>query len=143
MLVVEPVADARAQLLPLAAILEHALAAEPIELGDAERLDLLLAADAELLLDLDLDRQAVRVPARLSRDTEALHRAMAAEEILDRAREHVMDARPAVRRRRTFEEHEVGAPSRARRASARRDPPLPAREQLALDVVGRRSAGSS
>ena len=50
--------------------------------------------------------QPVRVPAGLARDAEALHRAVAAEEILDRAREDVVNARPAVRRRRTFEEHE-------------------------------------
>ena len=106
MLVVEPVADARAQSLPLVAILEHALAAEPVELRDAQRLDLLLAADAELLLDLDLDRKAVRVPARLALDAESFHRAMAAEQILERPRKDVMDAGSAVCRRRTFKEYE-------------------------------------
>ena len=73
----------------------------------------------------------------------ALHRAIAAEEILDRAREDVMDARPAVRRRRPLEEHE------GRRAAPRVERPreqilfFPAREQLALDVVGRRGPAGS
>src|SRR6185437_3107447 len=78
--VVEPVADARAQPLPLLAVLEHALAAEPVELRYAERLDLLLAADAELLLDFDLDRQAVGVPPGFALDAIALHCAVTAEE---------------------------------------------------------------
>ena len=65
----------------------------------------------------------------------ALHRAMAAEEILDRAREHVMDARLAVRRRRAFEEHErLGAPARAASVRAKRSSSSPAREQLVLDA---------
>src|ERR1051325_8724613 len=104
MLVVEPVADSFAQPLPVAAILEDALAAAPIKFGDADRFDLLLAADAELFLDLDLDRQTVRVPPRLASDAIPLHRAMTAEEILDRAGEDVMDAGAAIRRRRPLEE---------------------------------------
>src|SRR5437773_5634091 len=106
MLVIEPVADARAQPLPVATVCEDALATQPIELGDTERLDLLLAADAELLLDLDLDRKPVRVPSGLAGHAIAFHRAVPAEEILDRPREDVMDARPSVRGRRAFKEHE-------------------------------------
>ena len=45
--VVEPVADALAQLLPVAAVLQHALAAQPVELARRRLLlDVLLAADA-------------------------------------------------------------------------------------------------
>src|SRR5256885_1749592 len=106
MRVVEPVRHPRAQSLPIAPIGEHTLATQAIELGDAERFDLLLAADAERLFDFDLDRKAVGVPAGLSRDEKSLHRAMPAEEILDRPREHMVNARLAVRRRRPFVEHE-------------------------------------
>jgi len=84
MLVVEPIPHASAQTFPIAAVLEHALATEAIELADAQRFDLLLAADAELLFDFDLDGQAVRVPAGFSRHEKALHRSIATEEILDR-----------------------------------------------------------
>src|ERR1043166_1159751 len=137
MLVVEPVRDARAQLLPITAILEDTLATEPVELGDAERFDLLLAADAELLLELDLDRKPMGVPSRFARHAESLHRPMAAKQVLDRSGEHVVDARLAVRRRRTLKEHE------RRRAGARVERLaeeillLPSREQLALDVIRR------
>ena len=74
MLIVEPVADPLAQLFPIVLVLEHALAAATIELGDAERFDLRLAVEAELLLDLDLDRQPVRVPSRLARHVKSLRR---------------------------------------------------------------------
>src|SRR6185503_5287219 len=97
-LVVQPVADPLAEPLPLATIREHALAAEPVELSDSELLDVRLARETQSLLDFDLDRQAVRVPTRLSLDAIALHRAVTAEQILDRSREHVMDARLAVGR---------------------------------------------
>src|SRR5439155_21263535 len=45
-LVIEPVSDPLAELLPLVLVPEHALATAAIELRDAELLDLLLAADA-------------------------------------------------------------------------------------------------
>ncbi len=106
MLVVEPVSDPLAEQLPLGAVREHALATEPVELRHAQRLDVLLAGESQPLLDFDLDRQPVRIPSRLALDAKSFHRAMTAEQILDGAREHVMDAGSSVRRRRTFEEHE-------------------------------------
>src|SRR5690242_19062118 len=106
MLVVEPVSNSLAESLPLFAIPENALATEPIELRDAEGFDLLLAADPQLLLDLDLDRQPVSVPARLSLDAHSLHRAIAAEEVFHRPRKNVMNAGSAVSCWRTFKEYE-------------------------------------
>src|SRR5262249_37061744 len=120
-----------------AAILEHAFATEPVELRDAERFDLLLATDAELLLDLDLDGQAVRVPARFARHAKSLHRAIAAEKIFDRAREDVMDAGLAVRRRRPLEEHERRRALAGGQRLLEEILGVPAREQLALEVVRR------
>src|SRR5207248_9305548 len=93
---------------PVADVFVHALATEAVELGDAEFLDLLLAGDAQLLLDLQLDRQAVGVPAGLALDVEALHRPVAAEEILEGAGEYVVRTRPPVRRGRSFVEDETG-----------------------------------
>ena len=89
----------------------------------------------ELLLDLDLDGKPVRVPSRLASDVESLHGAMAAEEILDRAREHVMDARAPVRRGRTLEEHELLIAARERLRDEILG--LPAREHLLLERVRR------
>ena len=81
-------------------------------------------------------RPCVSQPA-LREHAIALHRAMAAEEILDRAREHVMDARPSVRRRRALEEHERRRARARASVCSKRLLVVPAREQLPLDVVGR------
>src|SRR5690606_36528746 len=69
-------------------------------------LDALLVEDAELFLDLVLDGQAVRVPARFARTVEAAHRLVARVQILERAREHVVNTGAAVGRRRAFVEDE-------------------------------------
>ena len=63
MLQVHPEADALGQGVPLLEVFEDALAAEGVELGDAVVFDLRLAGEAELLLDFELDRQPVGVPA--------------------------------------------------------------------------------
>src|SRR5258708_4010849 len=108
-IVVEPIGDAVAELLPVAAIPKHALPAPPVELGNAQRFDLRFAADPKLLFDLDLDRQAVRVPSRLAQHTKPLHGPMATEEVLDGPGEDVMDTGLTVRGRRALEEHETWA----------------------------------
>ena len=69
-----------------------------VELGDPERLDVPLARGADLLLDLDLDRQAVAVPATLPRHPMPGHRLVPRVDVLEGARLHVVDARLAVGR---------------------------------------------
>src|SRR2546425_546274 len=49
-------------------------------------------------------RQPVRVPAGLALDTIAAHRLVAREQVLEGARQHVMDAGARVGRRRAFVE---------------------------------------
>ncbi len=88
--------------------------AQLVELGDAVGLDLLLAVDAEAALDLELDGQAVRVPAGLARHAVAAHRLVAREEVLEDARDDVVRAGPAVGRR--------AGPRRRRRAARPRGP---------------------
>src|SRR5213076_365614 len=91
-----------------------------VELRDAVRLDLLLARDAERLLDFDVDGQAVCVPPGDARDALPQHRVVAADQIFDGAREHVMDARASIGRRRPFVKHEGRAvPGRLDRKSTR------------------------
>src|SRR2546425_151747 len=58
------------------------------------------------LLDGDLHRKAVCVPASLSRDVESAHRLVAADDVLERARENVVHAGQTIRGRRTFVEDE-------------------------------------
>ena len=82
---------------------------------DAVGFDLFLGVDAQFLADLDLDRQAVRVPAGLALAQLAAHGAVAGEQVLDRPGEAVAGMRQAVGRGGAFVEHEAGAP--ARRAS--------------------------
>jgi hypothetical protein len=121
--VVEPVADPLAQPLPVAAVGEHALAAQPVELGHAELLDVLLAADAQPLLDLDLDRQPVRVPARPcdARDIPFIARWRQKRSLIVRANTWWMPGlavRPSADPRRT----RTARHRRARRACARTGP---------------------
>ena len=104
-LIVEPVADPAADRLPLLPVGPDALAAARVERLDTEPLDVLLATDAQRLLDLDLHGQPVRVPPRFPAHRVAGHRAMAAEQVLERSREHMMDPGTAIGRRRSFQEH--------------------------------------
>jgi hypothetical protein len=131
---VDPEADALRQRVPVLEVLEDRLAAALVELGDPEFLDLLLVLDAELLLDGDLDRQAVRVPAALALDLVAAHRLVARVDVLEDAREDVVDARLAVGRRRALpEDPRLGALPAANRL-VEHVAFAPAREDLLLEL---------
>ena len=67
-----------------------------------------LAFGADLLLHLELDRQAVAVPAALPRHGVAGHRLEPRVDVLERAGLDVVDARAAVRRRRPLVEDPAG-----------------------------------
>ncbi len=100
---VDPEAHALGHRLPVADVAHHRLAAAARELGDTDLfLDAALVEDAELLLDLVLDRQPVGVPAGLARAVEAAHVLVAREHVLERTRQHVVDAGLTVGRRRPF-----------------------------------------
>ena len=105
---VEPDAGALGHRLPLADVPEHALPAAPVELLYPELLDLLFAGDAELLLDLQLHGKTVRVPSAAAQGPEAAHRLVPQDDVLERARENVVDAGAAVRGRRPLVEDEEG-----------------------------------
>ena len=105
---VDPEPDPLGQPVPVLDVAEHRLAAAGVELGDPVLLDLRLRGDPELLLDLDLDRQPVAVPARLPRHVVAPHRLVARVDVLEDAREDVVRAGPPVGRRRAV----VEAPDR-------------------------------
>src|ERR1019366_9205069 len=102
---VGPVANTFSQPLEFPDVGQDRLATQPRELGDADLLfNLLLARNAELLFDLDLNGQTVGVPSRTARDEVPLHRLVTTEEILVDARPHVVQARHAVGRGRSFVE---------------------------------------
>ena len=101
---VDPEADPLGEPVPLLQEGEDRLAALGVELGDPVLLDLLLGGDAELLLDGDLDRQPVAVPAALALDVVAAHRLEARVDVLEDAGQDVVGAGPAVGGRRTLVE---------------------------------------
>ncbi len=82
---VDPEADPLGEALPLVEIGEHRLAAQGVEFGDAVGLDLGLARNAEPLLHLELDGQAVAVPAPAPIDETAPHGLEAGEDVLEDA----------------------------------------------------------
>jgi hypothetical protein len=110
---VDPEADALGELLPLLRVAEHGGDALLDEGLHAVGLDGGLAVHVELFFDLDLDGEAVRVPAGLARHVVAAHRLVPGEEILHDAREHVAVVGQAVRRGRALVEDPRLAVARA------------------------------
>ena len=82
MVEVEPEAETLAHLAPLIDVLVHRRAAARVELRDAVLLDLLLAADLQRSLDLELDRESMGIPSGLSSHREPGHLLVASEHIL-------------------------------------------------------------
>ena len=99
---VHPEAHAVGELFPLFDVLHRRSAAAAVELFNAKLFDLLFAAQPKALLDLDLNGQPVGVPAALALHIVALHDLVAREHVLKGAREDMMNARPAIRRRWSF-----------------------------------------
>ncbi len=129
---VGPEGDPVGQRLPLSRVAEDGLDALLHEGLDAVLLDGRLAVEPELLLDLDLDGQPVRVPTGLARHRPAAHRLVTREEVLDRARQHVTVVRKAVGRGRPLVEYE-GSVRRRLRERLLEDPALlPEAQDLVL-----------
>ena len=80
---ISPEADSFAHILPQILILPNALAALVDKGNDAVLFDIGLAAEAELLFNLKLNGQTVRVPARLTLDVVTLHRAVPGDKVFD------------------------------------------------------------
>jgi hypothetical protein len=131
---VDPEADALGQRVPVLEEGEDRLAALLVELGDAVVLDLGLVLDAQLLLDGDLHRQAVAVPAALALDQVALHRLVARVDVLEDAGEDVVGPRPAVRGRRALVEDPRLAALTVADRLAEHVALAPAAEDLLLEV---------
>ena len=102
MLHIRPETDDIGELLPHALVLPDRLTALADERLHAVFLNLLLAIESQSLLDLELNRQAMRIPAGLAQNILALHGLIARQQILDDTREHMADMRLAIRRRRTI-----------------------------------------
>ncbi len=101
---VEPHADAARQRRPVLHVPLDRVPAALVEGLDAVVLDLGLAREPELLLDLDLHRQAVAVPPRLPGDVLAPHRVETGVDVLEEPGPDVVDAGAAVGGGRTLVE---------------------------------------
>ncbi len=108
------------------------LAAAGVELGDAVRLDVALAGEAELLLDGQLHRQAVAVPAGLAGDVVALHGLEAREDVLEDAGLDVVGPGHAVGGRRALVEDPAGPAGGLLQRAGERVALAPQGEHLAL-----------
>ena len=93
---VDPEPDALRHRVPVLDVAENHLAAPGVELGDPEPLDVGLGGEAQLGLERELHRKAVAVPAALALDEVPAHRPVAGEDVLEHAREHVVDSRRPV-----------------------------------------------
>ena len=106
---VDPEGDPLGQPRPLVDVLEHRLAALLVELGNPVALDVVLVVEAELALDLELDRQPVAVPAALAVHLVAAHRLEAGEDVLEHPAQDVVRVGRAVGGRRALVEDELRA----------------------------------
>ncbi len=131
---VQPEADPLGQRVPVLEEGEHRLAALGVELRDPVLLDLGLGLDPELLLDGDLDGQAMRVPAAAALDVVAAHRAEAGEDVLEGAAQDVVHAGRAVRRRRPLPEDPGLGPLTPPHGLAKHVALTPALEDLLLEL---------
>ncbi len=103
-----------------------------------------MPGDAELLLGLDLGRQAVAVPAEAAVHDVAAHRPVAGHGVLDEAGQQVAVVRQAVGERRPVVEHELGRPPagpRAGRSTRRTCPRAPSARRSAPRCAGSPGCG--
>ena len=99
MLEVNPVAHLTGELVPEVLVFQHLGAACAVVFIYGNLLPDVLFGDAEVLLDAQLYGKAVGVPSGLAIHKVSLLRLVAAEDVLDGAGHHVVDARLAVSRR--------------------------------------------
>ena len=94
---VGPEADDFREVFPHALVFPDGLFAFGDERLETVLFDLLLAVEAELLLDFDLDRKTVGIPAGFPGDEIVLHGAVPRDHVLDDTGQDVTDVRFAVR----------------------------------------------
>ena len=102
----DPEAQPLGQFFPLFGVSEDAFEAFSNERFDAEGLDFFLAVNAHLFTDLDLDGQAVGIPAGFSFTAVSSHGLIAGEEVLHGPRQAVARMGEPIGRGRPFIEHE-------------------------------------
>ena len=131
---VDPAAEAIDDRPPFRGIADDHLSTALVEAVDAVVEDVRPRLEAELLLDFELDRQPVAVPAPSPWDVVSAHREVSRDDVFDVGRENVAVVRQARGKRRTVVE-DVLRPALARLDGAFEGSlRLPALEDLALDL---------
>src|SRR5204863_2245251 len=133
---VHPLAEALRLLGHDADVLGNSLLAALGELGEPVLLDLALRVEAELLLDLDLNPEALAVEAVLVALIESARRLVALEHVLQRAAPGVVDAHRVVRGDRPVEEAEAVVAAVLLAEALERPLALPALQDLTLESRG-------
>ena len=102
---INPIRNPFGKSLPLLNVFPDTLAAKLIESGDAVLLDVGLAAKAEFLLDLNLNREPVSIPTLAATDNLiALHRPIAQDDVFERATDNVVQTGATISGGRAFVE---------------------------------------
>ncbi len=107
---IDPARRAIDVILPVAAELHDRRAAMLVEARQAVFQDVLAAVEVQLLLRMQLRRQAVAVPAEAALDHLAAHRLVARHHVLHEAGDDMTVVRQAVGKRRPVIEDELGRP---------------------------------
>ncbi len=102
MLHIQPAADAPGELLPFLDVFKDAFPTKLVKLSYTILLDFSFPAKTKGTLHLELYRQSMGVPPCLARYMIAFHCLVPADNILEQTREHMMNTRTAIGRRRTF-----------------------------------------
>src|SRR3989344_3685771 len=104
---IDPIADAFGELGPQLDIREHTFAALLIKGSDTILLDIGLARETELLLNLKLDRETVRIPTSAPIHPVATHRLVARNRILESASFEMVNSWLAVGGWRTLGKNKI------------------------------------
>ena len=131
---VDPVAHAPREVVPLLGVAHDGRAARVVVFLDGNLAADVLLGDAEGLLHPEFHRQSVGVPTGLALDPLALQCLVTAEDVLQRTGHHVVDARLAIGRGWTFEEHEAVIGGAGFHAAVEHIALLPLRHHLARNA---------
>ena len=129
-----PVTDLFRQRDPLGGVFHHLFAAGPVVFRHGNLLADILLGNAEFLLDTQLHRQAVGIPAGTTVHEETLLRLVTADGVLDGTGHHMVDARHAVCGGRTLEKDKLRRPLAQFHRCLERILLLPGGEDLAVDL---------
>ena len=102
-----------------------------------------MAADAELLLDDDLGRQPVAVPAEATLDSLAAHRLVARHGVLDEAGQQMAVVRQSVGERRAVVEHVLLGIGASTDRLGERVALRPRRPSTSVSIAGNEGCGST